>query len=299
MNLSDSLANLSLNESSNASKFQCGQCNKPIDIEKASKCGKCRLVRYCSKECQTTAWKTHKQICKEPEQVTYIQVDGDAIERITTNVWDEKQISAGKKPKKKTTIIDPASLGFKKNKTDMGTLLNDERYNEIRLHFDTDAITPSKMNWLRMSAEKGHVPLMLHLALILTGQAKTDKSKTEEAFRWIHLSSHCIQLDITCCMDQVVIEDRLNFIKNLEKAFKSSLPQEEFEKYFAKEYIHKIVSSWTPKENHPSPKWLMSFTSPMVAKGINALKPQKDWYRLRLEKHKELTEGKSSGKSSS
>jgi hypothetical protein len=37
----------------------CAQCNK----EASKKCGKCKKVWYCSRECQTSHWKLHKSVC--------------------------------------------------------------------------------------------------------------------------------------------------------------------------------------------------------------------------------------------
>jgi len=38
----------------------CGNCNK---VGQVKKCGRCELVAYCDKECQTAHWKVHKRIC--------------------------------------------------------------------------------------------------------------------------------------------------------------------------------------------------------------------------------------------
>ena len=37
----------------------CAQCNRAGD----HRCGKCKQVHYCSKECQKAHWATHKQTC--------------------------------------------------------------------------------------------------------------------------------------------------------------------------------------------------------------------------------------------
>ena len=34
--------------------------------QKLNKCSKCRRVRYCSRECQTLHWKSHKKMCRKP-----------------------------------------------------------------------------------------------------------------------------------------------------------------------------------------------------------------------------------------
>ena len=38
----------------------CGFCN----LEPNFRCTKCKLMCYCSKECQLKHWKTHKKLCK-------------------------------------------------------------------------------------------------------------------------------------------------------------------------------------------------------------------------------------------
>ena len=38
---------------------KCAQCNRAGD----HRCGKCKQVHYCSKECQKAHWATHKQTC--------------------------------------------------------------------------------------------------------------------------------------------------------------------------------------------------------------------------------------------
>lgn len=40
--------------------FECNQCKKFCG---PNKCGKCRLVTYCSKQCQVVDWKSHKLNC--------------------------------------------------------------------------------------------------------------------------------------------------------------------------------------------------------------------------------------------
>ncbi|TFK99604.1 hypothetical protein BDV98DRAFT_173786 [Pterulicium gracile] len=43
-------------------KKQCSNCGQPHP-EGLKKCAWCRTVQYCSKDCQNTAWPTHKQSC--------------------------------------------------------------------------------------------------------------------------------------------------------------------------------------------------------------------------------------------
>jgi MYND finger len=43
-----------------------GRCAHCLREAAAKKCSPCKAVRYCSKECQTAAWKAHKKECKAP-----------------------------------------------------------------------------------------------------------------------------------------------------------------------------------------------------------------------------------------
>lgn len=35
-----------------------------VEGQKLSVCGRCKMVHYCGKECQTADWATHKKVCK-------------------------------------------------------------------------------------------------------------------------------------------------------------------------------------------------------------------------------------------
>ncbi|EJD51398.1 hypothetical protein AURDEDRAFT_57017 [Auricularia subglabra TFB-10046 SS5] len=44
---------------------QCYYCTHDVPQEQAKRCARCRLVTYCSKECQVTSWKSsHKRNCR-------------------------------------------------------------------------------------------------------------------------------------------------------------------------------------------------------------------------------------------
>ncbi|EPT04495.1 hypothetical protein FOMPIDRAFT_36993, partial [Fomitopsis schrenkii] len=44
-------------------KETCSYCMKPVGKAKVRKCSVCNFVRYCSRDCQKAAWKTHKKVC--------------------------------------------------------------------------------------------------------------------------------------------------------------------------------------------------------------------------------------------
>jgi hypothetical protein len=58
---------LSLAESKKTKiSFICGYCGKPeSEPKEMSKCGKCKAVHYCNRECQAADWPIHKKCCRD------------------------------------------------------------------------------------------------------------------------------------------------------------------------------------------------------------------------------------------
>ncbi|EON63549.1 hypothetical protein W97_02777 [Coniosporium apollinis CBS 100218] len=51
----------------------CTNCDKSETELELKRCGKCKVVLYCSPECQKADWKTHKRFCRpapDPQPVT-------------------------------------------------------------------------------------------------------------------------------------------------------------------------------------------------------------------------------------
>ncbi|KAJ6144464.1 MYND domain protein [Penicillium chermesinum] len=47
----------------------CNTCKKPEDpAAPLKRCGKCKSAWYCTRECQTKNWKTHKKLCAQTAQ---------------------------------------------------------------------------------------------------------------------------------------------------------------------------------------------------------------------------------------
>ena len=44
--------------------FKCDACTTVISSSRLFKCADCKIVVYCSKECQRAAWRTHKKPCR-------------------------------------------------------------------------------------------------------------------------------------------------------------------------------------------------------------------------------------------
>jgi hypothetical protein len=51
----------------------CDGCSGDA-IYKTRKCGGCRKVRYCSRECQQRAWREHKPLCIAAENPGFIDI---------------------------------------------------------------------------------------------------------------------------------------------------------------------------------------------------------------------------------
>ena len=55
--------------------YHCRVCDGPGK----NKCGKCKTVRYCSRECQISDWDDHKQICGHLTWKYYHSEDGKTL----------------------------------------------------------------------------------------------------------------------------------------------------------------------------------------------------------------------------
>ncbi|KAJ7712549.1 hypothetical protein B0H14DRAFT_3018232 [Mycena olivaceomarginata] len=45
----------------------CYSCRRAVDRALLKRCGRCRLVWYCSVQCQTKDWPTHKRVCAKED----------------------------------------------------------------------------------------------------------------------------------------------------------------------------------------------------------------------------------------
>jgi hypothetical protein len=49
----------------NIDKNSCGHCNKMPKDKLFKRCSRCKVISYCSRECQVAAWSDHKIWCKK------------------------------------------------------------------------------------------------------------------------------------------------------------------------------------------------------------------------------------------
>jgi len=58
----------------------CHKCNKIAHSSGAlSKCSRCKVVAYCSRECQAADWNTHKQSCQKQNYNLKVRSHSDLI----------------------------------------------------------------------------------------------------------------------------------------------------------------------------------------------------------------------------
>lgn len=75
-------ANVTDDEKTQKQKIQCAQCDS---TDAQLRCGRCRLVYYCNRECQLENWAAHKIHCKVSRKTINDRID-DVIGKIHSNV---------------------------------------------------------------------------------------------------------------------------------------------------------------------------------------------------------------------
>lgn len=72
--------------------MNCTNCNKSLEIIRV--CGKCKIVKYCSSECQLNDWRNgHKQRCFDLKRLEHIVKKCDKaglIRHINGNTLDNR-----------------------------------------------------------------------------------------------------------------------------------------------------------------------------------------------------------------
>jgi hypothetical protein len=58
------LAQIAASNAMASQMTSCVPCRMPSLLQRAKKCNGCKIVQYCSKECQRTAWLEHKAFCQ-------------------------------------------------------------------------------------------------------------------------------------------------------------------------------------------------------------------------------------------
>ena len=71
----------------------CGAQDMPLGV-----CGRCRIVHYCNKACQSKRWKNHKHVCVQFNRILRLTHDDDASEEEEEEEEEEEvENEAGRK----------------------------------------------------------------------------------------------------------------------------------------------------------------------------------------------------------
>lgn len=264
------MASISTNAPKICANPACGKQD-----ETAKMCGQCRLVFYCSPECQKTAWKAHKLVCQPPTktQVLIYQGNNPKPTTIQSKVWSQEAIDAesatrnthflatGKLvPTPEEKKLPPEQEGLKNNPKKIARLLKEENYTELKKYLHTESDRSYQIEWLTRVANQGHVPLMFELVASLTKEfqeSKARQNKTiEEAVKWFFLGMHCTQLDIACHDDPSLQGAPGMLSIPFSSLFNELLTDKQKKRCFNAEYKNQIIKNWSPSQDHPSPKWI-------------------------------------------
>ena len=113
------------------SEKRCNFCLKTEEVAKRiiKKCSNCKVIHYCSKECQRNDWPIHKKVCKTlKHQITIIKKNLNDSEEEFFNIKvkqgnnNDNNMKSEKKPKKKKSVINL------NNKLEVQDLLDKQEY---------------------------------------------------------------------------------------------------------------------------------------------------------------------------
>lgn len=149
---------------------QCAKCAKPASEDvKLKVCGGCGEVGYCSKECQTSDWKTHKKFCKKKHKAG--ETAGETSHLRSQNaadipvLWeDQKNINSfGRLNHRMNELHDEAEAqktkiaGLKDANDEIECLLDDDacRIKVGEMYVDVTNDEATEFAEARMEREKG------------------------------------------------------------------------------------------------------------------------------------------------
>jgi hypothetical protein len=73
---------------------ECTRCKQP---NAAHKCGRCRIVHYCSRDCQRADWPTHKTMCTSPQAPQSLAAAREEALGAPLAPWQKKMLESAEK----------------------------------------------------------------------------------------------------------------------------------------------------------------------------------------------------------
>jgi hypothetical protein len=146
--------------------FTCGNCQKKA--EDMYLCGNCKEIEYCSKECQTAAWKIHKEFCSTRK----IMVFADVAESMNYSIPQSFLKNFGDYEKFLETTLSASfsiakkspTYGLKNHSTLVNTHVKKRNLKPILLHIHGEQDKNFTVKWLKATVSNWPHPL-LYLAL--------------------------------------------------------------------------------------------------------------------------------------
>lgn len=135
-------------------------CNNCKNFEKLKKCGNCKGVYYCSRECQKADWPTHKIQCRQHDSAKFTDVYEEAFDIVKKNLYPIMDFMRGKgkgvlyfTPEKKFFYyVNPSNMEMVTRKARM-TMKAEMKKQQIR----PDGIVDTIIYCFQRDAEDGDV----------------------------------------------------------------------------------------------------------------------------------------------
>lgn len=239
------------------------------------KCSTCKVVYYCSKECQRNDWPIHKELCKKVEKQTiYIKKGTEPLQQATIRTTPEeltstssikKQFDRLSKSAEPYTPPAPKILSRASTKSSIKIYVNEKNYPKLLEVLHSGLTTDSRISLLENTLKHfPHPGLYLELSKAYFEQASLSPSESYFAksitFRTIGLvlsdaDADCVTNDPTC-KDYV---KGLAFNYPSAGSLQSKYPKISIEevkkeyKLLLKEEINRLLPNL---DKSPSPAWI-------------------------------------------
>jgi len=59
---------------------ECNSCHVKLEAEQTRKCARCRVMIYCSRECQTSDWLEHKKLCEKQNFILKVRQSFSSVQ---------------------------------------------------------------------------------------------------------------------------------------------------------------------------------------------------------------------------